>query len=37
MEQLADLGEFLSGVGFLLVGVAVIWGVSVYSGRKTGS
>ena len=34
MEALALLGQFLVGVGLLLLGVAALWFVSVYSERK---
>ena len=31
MEQLALLGQFLDGVGLLLLGVGVLWFVTVYN------
>jgi hypothetical protein len=34
MGALVVLGQFFIGVGVLLLGVAAIWFVSVYSGRK---
>lgn len=34
MEILGLLGQFFSGVGFLLLGVGVIWFVSVYTDKK---
>ena len=33
MEQLVMLGEFLHGLGWLLVGVGVLWFVSVYKPK----
>ena len=30
MGNLAELGQFLSGVGLLLLGVGVLWFVTVY-------
>jgi hypothetical protein len=33
MEQLAALGQFLGGVGFLLLGCAALWFVSVYKPK----
>jgi hypothetical protein len=34
VEQLALLGQFFGGVGILLLGVGVIWFVSVYNEKK---
>jgi len=34
MEQLELLGEFLSGVGVLLLGCAALWFVTVYEDKK---
>lgn len=34
MGNLAPFGQFLSGVGVLLLGCAAMWFVSVYSGKK---
>lgn len=34
MEVLEILGKFFIGVGFLLIGCAAMWFVSVYSGKK---
>lgn len=34
MEQLELLGEFLSGVGVLLLGCAAMWFVTVYQEKK---
>jgi hypothetical protein len=34
MEALAMLGQFLVGVGLLLLGLAALWFVSVYNERK---
>lgn len=34
METLALLGQFFVGVALLLLGVAAIWFVSVYSDKK---
>jgi hypothetical protein len=34
METLALLGQFFAGVGLLLLGIAAIWFVSVYSEKK---
>lgn len=34
MEQLELLGEFLSGVGILLLGCAAMWFVTVYQEKK---
>jgi len=34
MEFLAILGSFFIGVGVLLLGVAAIWLVAVYSEKK---
>ena len=34
MGQLALLGQFLSGVGVLLLGCAAMWFVSVYGEKK---
>jgi hypothetical protein len=31
MGNLAEFGQFLSGVGLLLLGVGVLWFVTVYS------
>ena len=31
METLADLGIFLAGIGFLLIGSGIMWFVSEYS------
>ncbi len=34
MHQLAMLGQFFIGLGLLLIGVAAVWFVSVYDGKK---
>jgi hypothetical protein len=34
MEQLELLGEFLGGVGVLLLGCAAMWFVTVYQDKK---
>ena len=34
MGQLVMIGQFLIGIGLLLLGVAAIWFVSVYSEKK---
>ncbi len=34
MEVLALLGQFLLGVGVLLLGVAALWFVTVYSEKN---
>jgi hypothetical protein len=34
MGALATLGQFLSGVGVLLIGCAAMWFVSVYSQKN---
>ena len=34
MGQLVMVGQFLIGIGLLLLGVAAIWFVSVYSEKK---
>jgi len=34
METLALLGQFFVGVGLLLLGVGVLWFVSVYQEKK---
>jgi hypothetical protein len=36
MENLIPLGQFLSGLGVLLLGLAALWFVSVYDGKKNG-
>lgn len=34
VEQLATLGQFLGGLGILLVGVGFLWFVSEYSEKR---
>ena len=34
METLVSLGQFFVGVGLLLIGVAALWFVTVYSEKK---
>ena len=34
METLVNLGQFFSGVGIMLLGVAALWFVTVYSEKK---
>ena len=34
MGQLVLLGQFLGGLGFLLLGVAALWFVSIYQEKK---
>jgi hypothetical protein len=34
MGTLAVLGQFFIGIGILLLGVAAIWFVSIYSQKK---
>ncbi len=34
METLALLGQFLGGIGFLLIGVSALWFVSEYSKNE---
>ena len=34
MGALAVLGQFFIGVGVMLLGVAAVWFVSVYSSKK---
>jgi hypothetical protein len=34
MGNLAALGQFLSGVGVLLLGVGLLWFVSVYAEKN---
>ncbi len=34
MASLAYLGQFLTGVGILLIGCAAMWFVSVYIDKK---
>ena len=34
METLADLGMFLGGLGFLLLGCGVMWFISLWSKQK---
>ncbi len=34
MEVLVMLGRFFIGVGVMLIGVAAIWFVSIYSDKK---
>ena len=33
MEQLVDLGRFLSGMGIFFVGIGVLYGVSVWAKK----
>lgn len=34
MANLVSLGQFLSGVGVLLLGLAALWFVTVYNEKK---
>lgn len=34
MDQLAPLGDFLTGVGILLLGCAAMWFVAEYKGAQ---
>jgi len=34
MEQLADLGLFLGGFGFFLVGCGCMWWISLYAKSR---
>jgi hypothetical protein len=34
MSTLANLGTFLVGVGVLLIGTALVWGVSVWQKKN---
>jgi hypothetical protein len=36
VEKLVLLGEFLSGLGVLLVGLAALWAVAVYQQKAQG-
>jgi hypothetical protein len=33
MEQLFNLGIFFGGVGIMLIGIGVLWGVAVWSEK----